>query len=1037
VGKLEIPEVGKLLNVRNRIYQINEIEKYDNVKGPEYFLSLEDIETSESLQIILRSEKEIEISPTFIKFNDFFSEIKNIDSPEVFDAFIKALKWSVNSIFYSDAIKSPFYSNIKLNYFQLDPLIRALTMPKISLLIADDVGLGKTIEAGLIIQELTLKNKIKRTLIVCPAALQEQWQREMKEKFSMDFKIMNLKEITKIFKEYGVNVNPWTTYPRLITSMDFIKQEKYLNMFRATTSGEKNIKWDFLVVDEAHNIMPKPTNEYYLDSDRTKAIRELSKIFPHKVFLTATPHNGNTRSFIALLEMLDPKYFNRGQSKLDNISKKRLYEIMVRRLKNEINEWNFIEDSKFPERFIHEFELNSEEDEMKLFNYLNAYIHRMNDFQKTLSSKEKINLDFTLMVLKKRLLSSYYAFYNSLEKYINKNYENVIDEKFIDFTINKLENENYDNDFDKDEDEKLLLSGIIENYTNDEINKKLIYDMYELSSKLKNEDEQKIKKIYTFIENKLLENGSFNNERLIIFTEYKDTLDYIVEKLKKRYGENRVLSLYGGMNYNEREIVKKKFESDPYKEEARILVATDAASEGINLQYYCHSLIHYDIPWNPIRLEQRNGRIHRVGQDKDVHIYHFIYNNNEDYMILKNVIKKIDTIKEDIDSLNSLISEETHMAIKEKLLLKEDEISFDLKIKSTLVKQKILMKNEILHKFDEMKKKVQYSLNETKYKYEITPSNKKLVLSSALKILTGKNQLEKYPDEKNIYYIKELPKNWDNLKSYIKDEKGVSKKISFDSKELKSSKEHIHLSHPLMKRSINFFKSQIWNFNNKKINKFTIKTSELLEDPLVRIYLKTSVNDNKLDKITEDIDIINGYLINNTFIEAIEGEKIVAKNIDKENILFELSKKIQMLLRKNENTINTIIEKRKEKYIEKVIELWNEKKEKEIKNLEKILINQLNEIDILINELNKMINKRKKSNKNLISLFDNEITLNEEIKTIKDDIAYLQRKKELLKEEIKENIKELKNRVINKEIHMLPIAVEVIIPESFLSGGII
>ena len=498
ISNLEIPEIGKLINLRNKIYQINNVEKHDNIHGPEYLLTLEDIETSEIIKVIYRAEKNIEISPKFLKFDDFFSDIKNVDNPEIFDAFIKALKWSSNSIFYSNTIKSPFYSNVKLNYFQLDPLVRALTMPKVSLLIADDVGLGKTIEAGLIIQEMILRNKIKRTLIVCPASLQEQWKREMKEKFSLDFKIMNLKEITKIFKEYGVNVNPWITYPRLITSMDFIKQEKYLNMFRASLSGEKSIKWDFLIVDEAHNVMPKSTKEYYKDSDRTKAIRELSRHFTHKVFLTATPHNGNTRAFIALLEMLDPKYFNRGQNKLDEVSRKRLYEIMVRRLKSEINEWKFSEDSGFPKRYVYEIEVDYNQNEEKLFELLNLYIKEINSYQQNLAENEKIRLDFTLMILKKRLLSSYYAFFKSIEKHIEKNYDNIIDNNFINYAINKLQSENYDNDLDKDEDEKLLLSGVFETYIADENNKKLLKEMYEMSSKLKDMEEPKLRNIYKF-----------------------------------------------------------------------------------------------------------------------------------------------------------------------------------------------------------------------------------------------------------------------------------------------------------------------------------------------------------------------------------------------------------------------------------------------------------------------------------------------------------------------------------------------------------
>ena len=234
----------------------------------------------------------------------------------------------------------------KIEDYQLEPLSRALRLPRVNLLIADDVGLGKTIEAGLIIEEMLARGRIHKILIVAPASLTLQWQNEMMEKFQLEFKIIDRDYLVKLRREYGIYSNPFNSYPRLIISMDYLKREQVKLMFDETIKNKNTKYWDMLIVDEAHNFAPSGKKHYIKDSDRTKLLKHISPHFEHKLFLTATPHNGYTYSFTALLELLDPLRFTRASY----VNQKELKQVMIRRLKEDIK-LNIKKNGCFP-RFI-------------------------------------------------------------------------------------------------------------------------------------------------------------------------------------------------------------------------------------------------------------------------------------------------------------------------------------------------------------------------------------------------------------------------------------------------------------------------------------------------------------------------------------------------------------------------------------------------------------------------------------------------------------------------------------------------------------
>src|SRR5450755_3897875 len=243
------------------------------------------------------------------------SPADGFDDPGQLDAFLDAVRWGAIASADKTVLQAPFRSGIQIEEYQLDPVVRALSMPRTNLLIADDVGLGKTIEAGLVVQELILRHRVRSVLIVCPSSLQVQWQEEMRDKFGLEFRIIDSEAISQLRRKRGIHVNPWSHFPRLITSIDFLKRERPLRTFRETLpAGDAPTyprTYDLLIVDEAHNVAPSGRGKYATDSQRTTAIRTLAPYFEHKLFLSATPHNGYSESFSALLELLDNQRFAR------------------------------------------------------------------------------------------------------------------------------------------------------------------------------------------------------------------------------------------------------------------------------------------------------------------------------------------------------------------------------------------------------------------------------------------------------------------------------------------------------------------------------------------------------------------------------------------------------------------------------------------------------------------------------------------------------------------------------------------------------
>ena len=588
-----------------------------------------------------------------------------------FDALTRAIRWSSLQPFLSPDSKvtsawpsplaSPFHGAIQPDDYQLVPLVKALRMPRISLLISDDVGLGKTIEAGLILAELILRRRVRRVLILCPASLRGQWQQEMADKFALNFDLVDRPSTLALQQQLGPGANPWRSFSKVIASYHYLKQADVFEEFRAASQpqpGMPILSWDLLIVDEAHNLAPSSVGQ---ESDLSRALGMIAPFFEHKLFLSATPHNGHTRSFTGLLERLDPVRFSR-KGELNDRDKTRIREVNVRRLKREINAAT--QPPRFCERQLYALTIALDAREEQLSQAFQDFRQAVKRAVAGEARQRQRVGAFAVEILGKRLLSCPWTFAESWHRY---QMALAADAAASDASARAAESAVREDTGDDIEAEsrhqhavhtvglwlKPFLSGLsAETAALDAALGGLRLRPFDLGAEPAND--ARFDALIQLIDGKLRNGKAWrSDERLIIFTEYKTTLDYLHRRLLARYSDpDAILTLCGNMGDHERTDIKTAF-NDPTAK-VRILIATDAASEGLNLQETARYLLHWDIPWNPARLEQRNGRLDRHGQARDVVIHHFATENDQDLAFLAHVIGKLETIREDIGATGEL-----------------------------------------------------------------------------------------------------------------------------------------------------------------------------------------------------------------------------------------------------------------------------------------------------------------------------------------------------------------------------------------------
>ena len=753
------PVAGQLVTVRNHRFVVTTVDAQDTIGANQSLVSLSSVE-DDALGEELRVIWELEPGAAILE-RASMPELTGFDDPARLDTFLNAVRWGAVSQADTNTLQAPFRSGVEIEDYQLDPLARAIQMPRVNLLIADDVGLGKTIETGLVLQEMMLRHRARTILVVCPSSIQIQWRDQMRDKFGLEFRIVDSDLMKNLRRKRGLHVNPWTHFPRLITSIDFLKRERPLRLMREVlpVPGEPAYprRFDFLVVDEAHNVAPAGAGRYATDSQRTAAIRLLTPHFEHKLFLSATPHNGYPESFSALLEMLDNPRFARSVRP----NPEQLAAIMVRRLKRELPpRWDGT--PRYPERAIETIEVPYTEAERTAHRMLTRYSESRTTG--AVDNTERYASEFVLKLLKKRLFSSPEAFRLTLEKHA----ESLRNARRPAFhaarpNIGILQRQVEGLDDDTADDAQLELSteeaveasaNLFRALTSEE--QGLLRDLRAWATNAAVRPDSKAAQLLAWLRQTLFEGGTpgvWNSERVIIFTEYRATQKWLQHLLAFHgfTGQERVMTMFGGMDSDERERVKAAFQAHPSISPVRILLATDSASEGIDLQNHCCRLIHYEIPWNPNRMEQRNGRIDRHGQRAPrVLIHHFVgagfrkdaRNAMErepgdlegDLEFLLRAVRKVENIREDLGKVGPVIAAQ----VTDAMLGKRKHLNTEQAERDSEPSRRLLRVERDLR---EQLKRLHDQLGETRRALSLEPESIQAVVETGL-ALVGQPALE-------------------------------------------------------------------------------------------------------------------------------------------------------------------------------------------------------------------------------------------------------------------------------------------------------
>ncbi|HUT59346.1 MAG TPA: helicase-related protein [Phycisphaerae bacterium] len=532
---------------------------------------------------------------------------------------------------------------------------RMLPQPCLRFLLADDPGAGKTIMAGLLVKELKLREAIERILILCPAPLTIQWQDEMLRWFHESFDL--------IFAPVDQHqlVNPWQRSNQAIASIDYAKQDTV----RERVWQER---WDLVIIDEAHKCSARTASKgkgrepSVVATKRYELASRLASLADHVLLLTATPHHGDEDRFAHFLRLIDPDLFPEPHRLGEEAAaiRKQVFRLgkdcpwALRRLKEDLKDIHG--HRLFPDRHASTvtFRLNGEE--YALYKAVTAYI---NEFMPRQFGRAKSSAALARTVFQRRLASSTRAIHESLMRRLKKQ-QDLLEElerlppaqrvKRLAAMQGRLE----DAELDEDDLDDAARDDLINEYTAalelDQLRAEIaaLKDLAEDARRVREQaSDSKLAALRECLAKSELAELKDGRGKLLLFTEHRDTLDHVREHLGS-WGYS-TCEIHGGMNPHER-----KRAQDIFRTQAQVCVATEAAGEGINLQF-CHLMINYDMPWNPTRLEQRLGRIHRIGQDRDCYAFNFVATDSEDGQpivegrILHRLLQKLEQMNEALE----------------------------------------------------------------------------------------------------------------------------------------------------------------------------------------------------------------------------------------------------------------------------------------------------------------------------------------------------------------------------------------------------
>jgi len=498
--------------------------------------------------------------------------------------------------------------------------------------------------AGLLIRELQLRGLVERILIVCPANLSFQWQRELREKFDEKFVVLKGWDIKDQF-----GINQWLEQNKIITSLDLAKREKIL-------PGLRQVNWDLVIIDEAHRMSWTPPSKKTARYALGELLRDTAD---HMLMMTATPHKGDPRNFSLFLQLLDADVYADVRS-IQEAMERRRAPFYLRRTKEAMvyfperqSDGSWVARKIFTKRIPHTVDFQMDGTEFDLYLEVTRFVKRQSAKAAAQGDDPRARaVGFLMSLYQRRLASSTHAMRRSLENRARRLEEGLKRAQDLARTAPPVLPD--PEDLEEMEDvERERLEDILEAITladNADLVREEIEELLQLAAKAKAVEESDVEAKLSRLKDLLHREGFFDHpdKQLLIFTEFKDTLDYIVSKLKD-WGFT-VGTIHGGMGAGSRDEPGTRLYSEQqfWDKAIQILAATEAAGEGINLQC-CNILFNYDIPWNPNRLEQRMGRIHRYGQTKDCLIFNFVATNTIEGHVLRRLLEKLQEIRDALD----------------------------------------------------------------------------------------------------------------------------------------------------------------------------------------------------------------------------------------------------------------------------------------------------------------------------------------------------------------------------------------------------
>lgn len=709
-----LPEVGELVLVRSRQWLVEEVVAASSAKGSALvrLACADDDNQGQALEVYWQYEPDRRILEEE-GWKDLAAQ--GFDAPRQFAAFLHTLRWNCVTATDPNLFQSPFRAGIKIEAYQMEPLRKALRLPRVNLFIADDTGLGKTIEAGLIARELLLRRKAKTLVVATPPSVLEQWKGELEDRFGLVFEILDRAYLARVRRERGFGVNPWRTHSRFLVSHHLLDEPTYADPLREWLGSF--LPGSLLILDEAHHAAPSSGGRYGIETKFTRAVRDLAGRFEHRLFLSATPHNGHSNSFSTLLELLDPYRFTRGV----RVRKQQLDEVMVRRLKEDIREVQ----GGFPERKVTRLEIDGLPDdapELTLSRLLDDYRTKREQRFATTSKRAQAAAGLLVVGLQQRLLSSIEAFARSLKVHRatalrqweagqaaptlaattlvvpTATEEQQPGESFLfapdadddraEWAPEELEAEEraqIEAATTTAEAESPKDAGAGELWRREQ---ELLGQMAEIAERHRHEPDAKVRRFLDWVRQNLcpelpplgeMSQGKargnaapkWNQRRVLLFTENREgTKRYLKAVLEQAFeatdrSDERIEVIDGLTSGPRRQEIQRRFNTDPAHDPLRILLATDAAREGLNFQAHCTDLFHFDLPWNPGRIEQRNGRIDRKLQPaKEVRCHYFVLPQRVEDHVLEVLVKKTETIRRELGSLSKVIDDDIERRLR-------------------------------------------------------------------------------------------------------------------------------------------------------------------------------------------------------------------------------------------------------------------------------------------------------------------------------------------------------------------------------------